>query len=85
MNKQQRKEAEAMADKVRDVLEEAQQFFEDMASEERDKFDNMPEGLQQGERGQAIEQAADGLECAASAIQDALDSIDGNITDALSA
>lgn len=29
--------------------------IEELRDEEQEKFDNMPEGLQQGERGQAIE------------------------------
>jgi hypothetical protein len=44
-----------------------------MSDEEREKFDNMPEGLQQGERGQSIEEAADALESAVSSIEEALD------------
>ncbi|CAB4186564.1 hypothetical protein UFOVP1329_30 [uncultured Caudovirales phage] len=41
--------------------------IEDLAGEEREKFDNLTEGLQQAESGQAIEQAAQNLESAASA------------------
>jgi len=40
----------------------------DIAGEERDKFDNMPEGLQNGDRGQEMQEAADALESAAHAL-----------------
>jgi hypothetical protein len=36
--------------------------LENLAGEEQEKFDNMPENLQQGDRGQAIEAAAQALE-----------------------
>lgn len=36
-------------------------MIREMADSEQEKFDDMPEGLQQGERGEALEQAADAL------------------------
>lgn len=36
--------------------------IESLAEETRDKFDNMPEGLQQGDTGQMLEQRADSLD-----------------------
>jgi hypothetical protein len=38
---------------------------EELAGEQREKFDNMPEGLQQGDTGQTLEQQADTLDAAA--------------------
>jgi hypothetical protein len=38
---------------------------EELAAEQREKFDNMPEGLQQGDTGQTLEQQADTLDAAA--------------------
>ena len=51
---------------VLNAVDEAKTVFEQIAEEEREKFDNMPEGLQQGDRAQAMEEAADALESAAS-------------------
>jgi hypothetical protein len=67
MNKEQcRRVSEAVA-----LLNRAQAIIADVGMEERDKFDGMPEGLQKGEKGQAIEEAADRLEEAADAIETA--------------
>jgi hypothetical protein len=51
----------------------------DLADAEQEKFDNMSEGLQQGEQGQAIEAAAGELDEIASAAED------GNLSEALEA
>lgn len=72
MNKGQRK----VLDEVYKALEEAQQVCSDMACEERDKFDNLSEGLQQSERGELLEQAADALETAEQSLGDVLSSLD---------
>lgn len=82
MNKTDRKQAAAILATLRGLKEqmEAQQsLLEDMAEAEREKFDNMSEGLQESERGQAMEEAANHLDNAASA----LDS--GNIDEAIDA
>lgn len=50
MNKQQRKE---LSDMLK-VIEEYVSELNEMASEEQDKYINMPEGLQVSEQGQAI-------------------------------
>lgn len=63
-------------DEIRSKLEDAKWELESVASDERDAFDNMPESLQQGERGQAVEQAADTLDEAASDIDDILSKIE---------
>lgn len=42
-----------------------------LGQEQRDKFDNMPEGLQYGDTGQMLEQRADGCEAAADEIETA--------------
>ncbi len=49
--------------------------LEDVASEEREAFDNMPEGLQQSEKGQASSDAADTLESANESITSAKDAL----------
>jgi hypothetical protein len=47
---------------VREALQHAESVVNDIAGEERDKFDNMPEGLQNSETGQKLEENADTLE-----------------------
>lgn len=54
-------------------LEDAQDIAADLealASETREKFEAMPEGLQQGDTGQMIEQRAGACDTAAEAIRD---------------
>ena len=72
MNKERRKileEAYRLIDQGRDMIE-------NVAGEERDTFDNMPEGFQNGERGQRISEIADNLDEVVGALQEALDTID---------
>lgn len=69
MNRQNRKVIEANIDS----LEGIKQNIEDMLDEERSKYDNMPEGLQESERGEAMQNAIDNLESASDAIGDAID------------
>lgn len=54
---------------LRGHIEDLSSQIEDLANEEREKFDNLTEGLQQAESGQAIEQAADNLDSAFSAAE----------------
>ncbi len=51
--------ASELADRIRDL-----------GAEQRDKFDNMPEGLQQGDTGMMLEQRADACETAADEIEE---------------
>ena len=69
MNKQNRKVIEGYIDS----LEEIKQNVEDMLYEEQEKIDNMPEGLQESERGYAIQFAIENLESASDSIGDAID------------
>ena len=68
MNNQRRKEIQA----VLDELAALRSRVEDLQSEEQDYFDNMPENLQQSERGEKAEQAASRLEDAFDEIEEAL-------------
>lgn len=87
MNKDQRKrldEALKLLDEANELIGQAQGIVEEVAGDERDKFDNMPEGLQASERGQAIEAAADALDEAVSGFDDlGLDDIIANINTAM--
>ncbi len=48
----------------RDGLQGLIEQVEELANEQREKFDNMPEGLQQGATGKTLEQQADALDSA---------------------
>jgi uncharacterized coiled-coil DUF342 family protein len=72
MNKDRRKAIDAIKDKVEDLRMQAEQPAQeitDLAGEEQDYFDNMPESLQGGDRGQAAEAAIGELESAASDLE----------------
>lgn len=65
MNQATRKSIEkikAAIEAAREALEIAKGEIEELASDEREKFDNLPEGLQLSERGEAHEKAADALD-----------------------
>lgn len=68
MNKARRTQIEALAAK----LEELKGDLEILRDEEQDYYDNMPESLQGGEKGDAAQQAVDELESAISSMDDAL-------------
>lgn len=71
MNKQRRKWLEDVIAKIQDAQSEVQ----NIAEEERESFDNMPEGLQEGERGQTISENADDLEGVDSDFESILDTL----------
>lgn len=72
MNQAQRK---IVADKLQELIGLKEQVeaigseLRTLAEEEQEKYDNMPEGLQGGDKGQAIETAAQALDEAASAAE----------------
>lgn len=81
MNNAQRKKfalalALARLSTVKDALEAAKEVATEMAEEEREKFNSMPEGLQQSERGQGLDEAATTLEAIAESLQQALDALE---------
>lgn len=55
---------------VIDAVSNARSVFTEEAEAEREKFDNMPEGLQQTEKGEKLEEAADQLESADSSLEE---------------
>jgi len=73
MNTQNRKDL----NKVIDLMQEAKEIIESVASEEQEKFDNMTEGLQQTERGQRMEEVAYELGNQSSLIEDIIYEIEG--------
>lgn len=48
----------------------AREILEVVRDEEQEAFDNLPESLQEGERGQKMEEAADALDTAVSDLED---------------
>lgn len=75
MNKARRNELE----RIINALEDLRDKLFNVASDEREAFDNMPESLQQSERGEQIEMNADDLCCA----YDDLDNTINALTDIL--
>lgn len=74
MNKERRKAIEsAMA-----TLAQARELVEDARDAERDYFDNMPESLQSGEKGERASAAADALDEACCAM-DEIESYFGDV------
>ncbi len=56
-------------------LEDIKDHLETMQEEEQDKFDNLPEGLQESERGEAMQEVADSLEEAVSSLEDVISTL----------
>ncbi len=69
MNNARRKEI----DKLTAQIEEIKEAIEALRDEEQEAFDNMPESLQDGERGEKMQSAIDALEYAADDLQECLD------------
>lgn len=69
MNKNDRRQLGELVEK----LDEIKCAIEEMRDDEECKFDNMPEGLQESERGEAMQEAIDNLESASSSLEDAID------------
>jgi hypothetical protein len=79
MNKEQRKHIEVIVLAIERLATSVEPFtseLSDMQIEEQEKFDNMTEGLQQSERGQAIEASAEVLLEAAEKCQEAFDALE---------
>jgi hypothetical protein len=82
MNAQTRKQTLELKNRLQalhDEIVEIGATLRELADAEQEKYDSMPDNLQQGERGQAFEAAADDLREAADAAEE------GNLDDALDA
>lgn len=65
MNKQRRKDIQMAIDIMNESIasmERAKSIIETAAEEERDAYENLPESIQEGERGYAMEEAADTMD-----------------------
>jgi prefoldin subunit 5 len=79
MNKQRRAKIEAELLAVRTAIEAlrfAMDNLKDLATEEQDCFDNLPEGLQASDNGQRIEEIAQAFESANDSLESAIDDLD---------
>lgn len=87
MNKQRRKtlsqiidlieEIKPLVEKLKDDATNIRDQIDSEREGEQDSYDNMPESLQQGERGQDMEFAIDKLDTASQTISDLVDALDG--------
>jgi len=78
VNKDRRKrldEATSLIQNIKEDFEKAKGLIEDVAGEEQDSYDNLSEGLQQADRGQAMEAAASALSDAHSTMDIDLDEV----------
>lgn len=69
MNKERRKQIE----QIIEGLDVNITCVDELAAEEQDYFENMPESFQSGEKGDAAQAAADALSSAKDSIQEAID------------
>ena len=75
MNKQRRKSIEKVIGKLEEFKEELTYLLE----EEQDYYDNMPEGIQSGEKGDKALYSIDTLESAISSIDEAIENANESI------
>ena len=75
MNNTRRKQIQAIIDKLEDLKSD----IECLKDEEQEAFDNLPEGIQASERGEAMETAVYNLEEA----YDNLDSVIDSLTESI--
>lgn len=71
MNAKTRKELS----EIRDILQEQLDQLEGYRDDESAKYDNLPEGLQSSERGEAMQEAAETLDSACDSLQEAIESL----------
>lgn len=72
MNAERRKRLEGVKNKLDELISEV----EDITQEEQAAFDNMPEGLQDSERGEKSQECIDNLENLSADISTASENID---------
>jgi len=72
MNKTRREQIQKVIDTIGDI----KQTIDDICSDEQDYYDNMPEGLQESERGQTAEGAISALESASDVLDDAISNLE---------
>ena len=73
MNKERRKEIALASAKI----EEAKNMLESCLEGEQEYYDNMPENLQSGEKGDAAQSAIDALHSAIDHLEDVVSDLEG--------
>lgn len=73
MNNERRKRIDALLEKLSSISTD----IDILLDEEQEAFDNLPESLQDGERGQKMTEAVDLLEDAKGALEDAITTLEG--------
>ena len=76
MNKERRKQladARDLIDKAEGLLSEAKEMLEWAKADEQEYYDNMPESLQGGDKGQAAEAAVSALDDAVNELDSAIE------------
>ena len=79
MNNERRKAIAAVRGEIETLVDQFDSIktqLEDIRDEEQDYFDNMPESFQQGDKGQAAEEAISNLD-------NAIDALDVQLDDAI--
>lgn len=72
MNKTRRKQIEKLIEKVREI----QQEFEDLKCEEEDALSNLPESLQDSEKGEKMQEWIDALDSSYSNLEDSVSELE---------
>lgn len=71
MNKKRRKEIE----NLRESISETKAKLQDLLDEEQQAFDNMPESIQESERGEEIQEIIEYMEAAIDSLKEATESL----------
>lgn len=82
MNKQRRKQLAGAIEKLEQavaLIEEAKETVEFVNEEEQEAYDNLPESLQESERGQTIQENIDKLEDVVYNIESYIDEINDSV------
>ena len=72
MNNTRRKAIKAIMDKLQDLMDD----IEAIKDEEQEAYDNLPESIQNSERGEAMDSAIYNLDDAAESVQLVLDALE---------
>lgn len=71
MNKKRRKEIE----NLRESISETKAKLQDLLNEEQQAFDNMPESIQESERGEEMQEIIEYMEAAIDSLEEATESL----------
>lgn len=72
MNKERRRRLNELQGKIEEIVS----IIEDVQGEEQDAYDNLPENMRDGDKGQAMDAAIDEMNNAVQSLNEALSSIE---------